>query len=93
MVFFVCPVVTVIVMALVKYPVSSATGSAGIAFMEFYGFTNALITIYFVRPYKEYTKGRFRALLRSASGGRWGNEDTLIVQSEPTVSVHTTRGP
>ncbi|CAD5220351.1 unnamed protein product [Bursaphelenchus xylophilus] len=77
---------------LFNYPygtMSYATGTLFIMYIELYGTSNSVITLYMVKPYRVYLKSKFMAFIRLITIGKYGNEPEPIMVMAPESTLNT----
>ena len=81
------PITIVVIVAWQNIPVNIFFGQATLICCDLYGTVNALITIYFVKPYRIYVIQVYRKLLEIVSCGRFKYDETLVQQLRPEATI------
>lgn len=85
--FFVVPALFLAYCVVVHLLLTLSMGAAVIGFVELYGFANALITIYVVKPYRRFVYETACSVVRCATRGRYGAATESGTQHMKTVST------
>uniref|UniRef100_A0A1I7SIH1 G protein-coupled receptor n=1 Tax=Bursaphelenchus xylophilus TaxID=6326 RepID=A0A1I7SIH1_BURXY len=75
-----------------NYPygtMSYATGTLFIMYIELYGTSNSVITLYMVKPYRAYLKSKGSAFIKRITFGKFGNEPehVMVMATESTINT------
>ncbi|CAD5220365.1 unnamed protein product [Bursaphelenchus xylophilus] len=74
------------------YPVirvDSFTAGLIINYIELYGTSNSIVTLYFIKPYRTYLKEKFLQIVRVVSFGRLAKEEAVILVTAPESTINS----
>ncbi|CAD5220349.1 unnamed protein product [Bursaphelenchus xylophilus] len=83
-------VIPVTVFIILNYPygtMSYATGTSFIMYIELYGTSNSVITLYMIKPYRAYLKSKCMAFIRLITFNKCGIEPVMVMAPESTLNT------
>ncbi|CAD5220341.1 unnamed protein product [Bursaphelenchus xylophilus] len=75
------------VIQIFRWKLSLDAGRMIINFIELYGCSNSLVTLYFIKPYRDFLLSKIRAFIQFVSVGRLCKEVPIVMVSAPESTV------
>ncbi|CAD5230266.1 unnamed protein product [Bursaphelenchus xylophilus] len=67
--------------------ITAEQGRLIIDFIELYGASNSLVTLYFIKPYRTFLITKFKPILRLLTCGNYGNGSQEVVKIQPAETT------
>ncbi|CAD5208525.1 unnamed protein product [Bursaphelenchus xylophilus] len=85
--FIIAPVTYGIIATYIKHETNTVVGRLFMVYIDLYGASNSIITLYFVKPYRLFIISKFKEVVKLISCGKYGNVPETIAVLAPESTV------